>query len=68
MSGASDYIYAGQSPPYKSALMSFHDIFDFAWNFPLPWFWILGGIGAIWLVIFLVGLVLINAITKGDRQ
>jgi uncharacterized membrane protein YkvI len=47
--------------------MSLHEIFDHVWNFPIPWLWILGGIGAVWFVVFVVGLVIVRDIRKEDR-
>jgi hypothetical protein len=31
--------------------MSLHEIFDYIWNFPIPWPWIFGILGTIWLVV-----------------
>jgi len=48
--------------------MSLHNIFDFFWNFPIPWFWIIGAIGAIWFVVFVVGAIIARDIRKEGRS
>jgi hypothetical protein len=34
--------------------MSLHHIFDYVWNAPIPWLWILGGFAALWVLGFLI--------------
>jgi uncharacterized membrane protein YkvI len=47
--------------------MSLHDIFDYVWNAQIPWLWIFGAIGAIWLVVFVVGAIIARDIRKESR-
>jgi hypothetical protein len=47
--------------------MSLHEIFDYVWNAPIPWLWIFGAIGAIWLAVFVFGLIIANDIRKEGR-
>jgi hypothetical protein len=47
--------------------MSLHEIFDHIWNFPIRWLWILGAIGAIWFVVFIVGLIIANEVREEGR-
>lgn len=37
--------------------MSLHEVFDYVWNYPIPWFWILAGLGGLYLLAILVGII-----------
>jgi hypothetical protein len=47
--------------------MSLHDIFDWIWNAQIPWLWILGAIGAMWFMVFVVGAIVFRDIRKEGR-
>jgi hypothetical protein len=44
--------------------MSLREIFDYVWNFPVPWLWVLGAIAAIWVIVFVVGAIIARDISK----
>ena len=48
--------------------MSLHEIFDSVWNWPIPWLWIFGAIGSVWLVVFVFGAIVANGIRKEGRK
>jgi len=48
--------------------MSLHQIFDAIWNFPIPWLWILGMIGAVVAVLVLIAAFIGNEIRKEGRN
>lgn len=48
--------------------MSLHDLFDAVWNFPIPWLWIFGVIGGLWLVFFAVMAIIGLQIKKEEQN
>ena len=66
MAAADAYAGGGGDPIIRP--MSLHQIFDYLWNFPIPWLWIFGAIGAIWLLVIVVGLVVASDIRKEGRN
>jgi hypothetical protein len=50
------------------ATQSLHEIFDHIWNWPIPWLWIFGAIGSVWLLVFVFGLIVANGIRKEGQN
>jgi hypothetical protein len=48
--------------------MSLHEIFDYVWNAQIPWLWIFGVIGGLWLAVFAVIAVIGLQIKKEGRN
>ena len=44
--------------------MSLREIFDFIWNYPIPWLTIIGGFVILWAVVIGGGLLLLAIIGK----